>query len=128
MVSIVNFSVLAWFPTHLIRSYDLPAATAGYLFGVFGAVASLIGGLLLPFFSRRLIAKGRPDGPIRVAISALAISTPLLMAALLAPTGRWSILLVALPLLCQRGLGILLPAVERLLAPGRVRAPMVAPI
>lgn len=126
MVSIVNFSVLAWFPTHLIRSYGLPPATAGYLFGILGVVASIAGGLMLPFFSRRLVAGGRPDGHIRVAIAALVISTPLLMAALLAPSARWSIVLVALPLVCQLGLGILLAAVAPLLAPARVRAQMVA--
>lgn len=126
MVSIVNFSVLAWFPSHLIRSYGLPPATAGYLFGIFGVVASIIGGLLLPFCSRRMVAGGRPDGHIRVAIVALMISTPLLIAALLAPSARWSIALVAVPLVCQLGLGILLAAVAPLLAPGRVRAQMVA--
>jgi MFS family permease len=126
MVSIINFSVLAWFPTHLIRSYGLPAADAGYLFGIFGVVASLAGGLLLPFLSRRLIEHGRPDGPVRVAIGAIAISTPLLFAALLAPTAEWSIILVAIPLLCQLGLGILLAAVAPMLAPSRVRAQMVA--
>lgn len=126
LVSAVNFSILTWFPTHLIRSYGLSATSAGYMFGVAGVLASLAGGLLLPFIARRLAARGRFDGPLTIALAVSCISTPLLLLSLLAPTPSISMLAAVIPLALQMGLGILMAATAPLLAPASVRAQLVA--
>lgn len=126
LVSAVNFSILAWFPTHLIRSYGLSATSAGYAFGIAGVLASLAGGLLLPFISRRLTARGRADAPLTIAMFVAILSTPLLVLALLAPTAEIAMAAVIVPLVLQMGLGILMAATAPLLAPASVRAQVVA--
>lgn len=126
LVSAVNFSILAWFPTHLIRSYGLSATSAGYAFGIAGVLASLAGGLLLPFISRRLTARGRADAPLTIAMFVACVSTPLLVLALLAPTADLAMAAVTVPLVLQMGLGILMAASAPLLAPATVRAQVVA--
>lgn len=126
LISSVNFSILTWYPTHLIRSYGMSAATAGYMFGIVGVTTSLIGGLLLPYVARRIVAHGRFDGPMLIALAVGIISTPLLVMSLLAPTPTISIVVVTLPLILQIGLGILFAATAPLLAPGHIRGQLVA--
>lgn len=126
LVSAINFSILTWYPTHLIRSYGLAAPDAGYLFGTVGVATSLAGGLLLPWIARRMVAKGRFDSTLTIALVVCCVSSPLLIASLLAPTAELSILIAAIPFTLQFGLGILLAATAPLLAPPRIRAQLVA--
>jgi MFS family permease len=126
LVSAINFSILTWYPTHLIRSYGLAAADAGYLFGTVGIATSLAGGLLLPWVARRMVAKGRFDSTLTIALVVCCLSSPLLIASLLAPNAELSILIAAIPFTLQFGLGILLAATAPLLAPPRIRAQLVA--
>jgi MFS family permease len=126
LISSVNFSILTWYPTHLIRSYGMSASNAGYLFGLFGVSASLIGGLLLPYGARRFVARGRFDGPMVVALGVCIVSTPLLVIALLAPSATASMAVVMAPLILQIGLGILFASTAPLLAPGHIRGQLVA--
>lgn len=125
-VSSVNFSILTWYPTHLIRTYGMAPTDAGYLFGIFGVVTSLIGGLLVPFAARRLAASGRYDGAMTIALVAAVVSTPLIILALLASTPALSIAIMVLPLIIQMGLGILLASTAPLLAPGAICGQVVA--
>ncbi|WP_289145128.1 MFS transporter [uncultured Sphingobium sp.] len=126
LISSVNFSILTWYPTHLIRSYGMVASDAGYLFGLFGVSASLVGGLLLPFVARRFVARGRFDGPMLIALAVGIISTPLLVIALLAHSATISMAVVIVPLILQIGLGILFASTAPLLAPGHIRGQLVA--
>jgi predicted MFS family arabinose efflux permease len=126
LVSAINFSILTWFPTHLIRSYGLAAPDAGYLFGTVGVATSLVGGLLLPWIARRMVAKGRFDSTLTIALFVCCLSSPLLIASLLAPSPELAILIAAIPFTLQFGLGILLAATAPLLAPPQIRAQLVA--
>jgi MFS transporter, Spinster family, sphingosine-1-phosphate transporter len=80
-LAIVFLSVPAWYPTYLIRVYDLSAATVGFQFGVVLLIASSAALLLAPIFTKALEARGFDDAPLRVAaistvgmfVSALAI-------------------------------------------------------
>lgn len=125
-VSAINFSILTWYPTHLIRSYGLAAPDAGYLFGTVGVATSLAGGLLLPWIARRMTAKGRFDSTLTIALAVCCLSSPLLIASLLAPNAELAILIAATPFTLQFGLGILLAATAPLLAPPQIRAQLVA--
>jgi MFS family permease len=126
LLAMVNYSVLAWYATYLIRTFDMPASEAGYLFGLTGLAASVAGGLLLPYASERLLRRGHFDAPLKVALVALAVATPLMTISLLTPDRSLAIPLAAVALFFLLGLGILLAAVATILAPGRIRAQMVA--
>lgn len=126
LVSSINFSILTWFPTHVIRTYLLSPSTVGFVFGTGGIVASLAGGLLLPYVSRRMIARGQHDAPLLIAIGVACVSSPLLILALLAPNATVSLGAMFVPLALQTGLGILLASTAPLLAPSGIRAQLVA--
>lgn len=126
LVSAINFSILTWYPTHLIRSYGFDAPVAGYLFGTVGIATSLAGGLLLPYIARRMVAGRRFDSTLTIALAVCCISSPLLIASLLAPTSAMALAIAAIPFTLQFGLGILLAATAPLLAPPQIRAQLVA--
>jgi len=126
LVSAINFSLLTWYPTHLIRSYGLDAPVAGYLFGTVGVATSLAGGLLLPYVARRMVARRRFDSTLTIALAVCCISSPLLIGSLFASSPAVALAIAALPFTLQFGLGILLAATAPLLAPPQIRAQLVA--
>lgn len=126
LVSAINYSILTWFPTHLIRSYDIGAAEAGYAFGLLGLPASLVGGTFLAWLARRLARGGKLEGPLLIAAGVSLLSTPLLAFALAAPSRDLALGLMVLPMILQMGMGILLATSSALLAPGGIRSQMVA--
>ncbi|MDB5714007.1 MAG: transporter [Sphingomonadales bacterium] len=73
LLSILNYGGLSWFPTHLIRTFDLSPGRTGVLLGAIQLVGSLIGAVggaaLTEYFQRR----GRKDAHLRtVVVVALA--------------------------------------------------------
>jgi predicted MFS family arabinose efflux permease len=126
LVSAINFSILTWYPTHLIRSYELAASEAGYLFGTVGVATSLAGGLILPWMARRMVAKRYYASTMTIALLVCCVSSPLLVASLLAPNAELAIIIAAIPFTLQFGLGILLATTAPHLAPPQIRAQSVA--
>ncbi|PAL21532.1 MFS transporter [Sphingopyxis sp. GW247-27LB] len=126
LVSAINFSILTWYPTHLIRSYGLEAPVAGYQFGTVGVATSLAGGLLLPYIARRMVARQRFDSTLTIALTVCCVSSPLLIGSLFAPNPLLALAIAAIPFTLQFGLGILLAATAPLLAPPQIRAQLVA--
>jgi len=126
ITSIVNFSVFAWFPSHLIRLYEMPAATAGLLFGGIGVAATLAGGLLIPALAAHLGRKGYVDGSIRVSLACAVLIAPLLLASLLASDLTIALLCLAPSILLQLGVAVLFVTTSPLLSPGMYRAQMAA--
>lgn len=126
LVSAINFSLLSWYPTHLIRSYGLDAPDAGYLFGTVGVATSLAGGLFLPYLARRMVDRRQFDSTLTIALGVCCLSSPLLIASLMAPSPSAAIAIATLPFTLQFGLGILLAATAPLLAPTQIRAQLVA--
>jgi MFS family permease len=126
VVSAINFSILTWYPTHLIRSYGLAASEAGYLFGTVGVATSLAGGLILPWVARRMVAKRYYKSTLAIALLVCCVSSPLLIASLLAPNAELAIIIGVIPFTLQFGLGILLATTAPHLAPPQIRAQAVA--
>jgi MFS family permease len=126
LVSAINFSILTWYPTHLIRTYELAASHAGYLFGTVGVATSLAGGLFLPWLARRMVAKGGYASTMTISLAVCCVSSPLLIASLFAPNAESAIVIAVIPFMLQFGLGILLATTAPHLAPQPIRAQAVA--
>ena len=126
ITSVVNFSIFAWFPTHLIRFFDMPAVTAGLVFGGIGVAATMGGGLVIPAVAIRLGRHGYPDASIRIAIGCAVLIAPLLSAALLAADPGLALLFLAPSMFLQLGVAVLFVSMSPLLSPGMYRAQMAA--
>lgn len=63
--------LVAWTPTVLIRSYGVPAAEAGYIFGFVGMPTIILGNLIWPVIAERL---GRTDRGVGL-LTALCAAT-----------------------------------------------------
>lgn len=126
LLSMVNYSVLAWYATYLIRTFGLSASDAGFLFGLIGLGASVAGGLCLPLASEALLRRGVFDAPLRVALLCIGVSTPLIVISFISSTPSLAVSLAAVALFFMLGPGILMAATATILAPGRIRAQMVA--
>lgn len=126
ITSIINFSNFAWFPSHLIRTFELPASSAGMLFGTIGTAATLVGGLIIPYCAACLGRRGYVDANLRVASVCVGLAAPLLVCSLLSADLRLTLLLLALAVLMQLGVAVLFVSTSPLLAPGTFRAQMAA--
>lgn len=126
MIAVLNLGVLAWYPTHLVRTYGLKVQDAGYLFGLIGVGTTLIGGLAVPAVADWLNRRGRHDGFIWASLISVIVLTPLLIAALSAPTATISLAFSAPAFLVMIGMGIMCTSSVPLLCPGHLRAQVAA--
>lgn len=69
-------SLVAWTPTVLVRSYGMPAAEAGYIFGLVGMPTIVIGNLIWPVVAGRLGRKDRGRGLLTALCAATCIAAP----------------------------------------------------
>lgn len=122
LLTLVPFSLTAWFPTFLIRRFDLTAQAAGYSFGTAFALCAISGSLILPWIADRLAKKGRGDAIPLVAAVALAIGAPFALLAPLAGDAETAVLLVAPAIFFLAGAPTLATVAVHMVAPIRARA------
>lgn len=98
LFAITGISIIAWYPTLLIRSYGLSPAQAGSAFGLTYLVFGSLGTLAGAFVSEWLARRGYADANLRVvAISALGVLVPATLAPLM--PGVTGVLLLLAPVL-----------------------------
>lgn len=121
-----GYAVLAWAPTHLVRSMDVTRAEAGFGLGIavmLGGLAGVIGGTTI---ADRLAARGVRDGKFRVAAAACAIGAVLAVLLALAPGAATYITLIGLMTICSSAGIALGPAALQEIAPGEMRGQALA--
>ncbi|MGE0829971.1 MAG: MFS transporter [Hyphomonadaceae bacterium] len=126
IASLLNFGIVSWVPTLMIRAFDVPAARAGYMFGAVGAGASLLGAFGWPMLARRVSRPGSADGALRCLMAGSLGACPFLIAAAFAP--NMIVLLVVLGFACfmVSGGGVLAPLAIQSYGRTRMRARLVA--
>lgn len=122
LLTLVPFSLAAWFPTFLIRRFDLTAQAAGYSFGTAFALCAISGSLILPWIADRLAKRGRGDAIPTVAAVALLIGAPFAFLAPLAGDAQTAVLLVAPAIFFLAGAPTLATVAVHMIAPVRARA------
>jgi hypothetical protein len=70
-------ALAAWMPTIVVRGYGLKAESVGYLLGVCGLPATLLGTLVWPAVVALLERRGRPFGIFFCLIVVIGAATPL---------------------------------------------------
>jgi MFS family permease len=120
-LSILGYGYLNWYPTFLIRTYQLEMAGVGKTFGilylVFGSLGALCGALL----SESLARRGRRDANLRVI--AVVASLLLLTAALgpMMPTATLALIVAAPTLLLLNAFYGAAVAALQFITPNRMR-------
>ena len=83
-VSMIIWSVNAWFPAFMDRNYGWSPAEIGSSFGFVSMISTLLGGLCAGLVVDRLVARGYDDAHLRVLMLTLAFGVPLGVAGFLA--------------------------------------------
>ena len=122
LLTLIPFSIAAWFPTFLIRRFGLTAQEAGYSFGTAFATCAVSGSLILPWIADRWSKRGRGDAIPSIAVLALLLGAPFALLAPLAGDARTSVLLVAPAIFFLAGSPTLATVAVHMIAPPRARA------
>lgn len=70
-----------WYPAHLIRTFDLPASTIGFAYGIVALTCGSAGAFGLSAIAERLALRGRKDILLRLATAAIPLALMLFLAA-----------------------------------------------
>lgn len=123
---LAGYAVLAWAPTHLVRSMNITRAEAGYGLGLavmLGGLIGVIGGTTL---ADRLAARGVRDGKFRIAAGACTIGALIAILLAMTSTATVYIALIGLMTVCS-STGIALgPAALQEIAPNEMRGQALA--
>lgn len=122
----VNFGIVAWFPTFLVRAFGWTPSEAGYALGSMGMLTSVGGTLLLPWCADVLSKRGVQDALVRVALFACLVGGALMIVALNLSQPRFMISLMVPALTLIGGLAALPSIAVQLISPNRMRGQLVA--
>ena len=122
LLTLIPFSLSAWFPTFLIREFGLTAQEAGYSFGSAFALCAVSGSLILPWIADRLAKNGRADAIPSIAALALVLGAPFAFFAPLAGDAQTAVLLVAPAIFFLAGAPTLATVAVHMIAPARASA------
>ena len=78
-ITMLAYGAMAWMPSVLVRTHGVSTATAGLALGAVLLVAAPLGVMVSGALVDRALARGRADGPMRVALGGvvlLAVSVP----------------------------------------------------
>ena len=76
-VSMIIWSVNAWFPAFMDRNYGWSPAQIGSSFGLVSMAGTLLGSLFAGLIVDRMVARGHDDAHLRVLMLTLAVGVPL---------------------------------------------------
>lgn len=126
LLTVLTYGTLAWFIEFLIRTYDVPRATAGMNFGLISIIAGSLGALTIGWLVQPLVARGVIDAPARMLMLVAMLLFILGVAAPLSPTPTIAIILACPAMFLLNG--FYGPAVTALQAitPNRMKAQITA--
>lgn len=126
VIQTVIYAIVAWFPTILVRTHDVPIADAGILYGTVGLMFGTAGAIFGPYLAGMLQRNGRGDGLYVIAFGFVALPVPFVFLSLLAPTVAVALMAVAVILFCFMASSAMPPLLPQLIAPNAMRAQITA--
>ncbi|MDB5364895.1 MAG: hypothetical protein JWM77_822 [Rhodospirillales bacterium] len=96
LVGFVNYGLIGWAPTHLIRHFGLSTSLVGPTLGLFATIGGMIGAAAGTFLCDRWTNAGMPAAKFRVLAIGVAIAVPPLLLLPFAPTATVAIACVGL--------------------------------
>lgn len=126
VIQTVIYAIVAWFPTILVRTHDVPIADAGILYGTVGLIFGTAGAIFGPYLAGMLQRNGRSDGLYVIGFGFVALPVPFVFLTLLAPTVAIALMAVAVVLFCFMASSAMPPLLPQLIAPNAMRAQITA--
>lgn len=126
LLATASYGFFTWAPSFLIRTYDFEASKAGYSFGLLVLILGTGGTLLGGVFADRLLARGKLDAKMRVAIYAGGATLVFGCIAPLMPSAPLALLFLA-PTVVSIGIPVGLgPAALNFITPNQLRGQVIA--
>lgn len=126
VMSMVSMGVVAWAPTMLSRAFGIPPSHGGMLFGTMGVIAGVTGTLVVPATVMLLIRRGMANGLVATMVCCVLIVLAATAVCLQAQSAYAWLVCFAPGLAALAGLTTLPPVVISMLAPGPIRARLMA--
>lgn len=118
---IVVFGIVAWTPSLFVRSFGWTTAQIGVAYGTTAMLAGGLGTLLSNPLARALAAGGRPGGPTRANVLAVAIGMPVAVLVPLSPTPELALAGLGVFSFCVGISSTMMPVVLQLATPHAYR-------
>lgn len=126
LVGILAFAMLTWYPTHLVRHYEVAQTMAGYAFGGIGLAVTPVAVYAGPALMKWFNGGRRHDGYVWVGIISLVLMAPLMVASMMASTVTTSLVFAAPAFLLMLTIGNLGTVIMPMLPPAAMRGQVVA--
>jgi MFS family permease len=104
---IMIYGLGGWAPTYLVRQFHWATGDAGILIGLASMICGVSGMLVAPRVAEVWRARGRADAPVMVLAGGLLLGFPLVIAAVLAPSGYAFLAFYAAAMFCIMGTGMM---------------------
>ena len=125
-LSLQGFALFTWIVELFVRKHEWTRSEIGVSYGLIAIVFGVLGSVLSGFVAGRLVALGRPDGPMRVCLWGTLGLAPLAVAMPLVGSGHLALaLLVPITFCMAMPTGLSISALQAI-APNRMRGQLVA--
>lgn len=104
---VMIYGLGGWAPTYLVRQFHWATGDAGILIGLASMTCGVSGMLVAPRVAEVWRARGRADAPVMVLAGGLLLGFPLVIAAVLAPSGYAFLAFYAAAMFCIMGTGMM---------------------
>ena len=126
LIALLAIGTSLWFPTFLIRTYEMTPGQVGLAYGMVMLVCGTIGTLTGGWLSGRLMRSGHADANMRIVLYATFLKGAPLIAAPLMPTATLSLAFMAVgTLIGQASQGVMLAAIQDV-TPNQLRGQITA--
>lgn len=126
IIQTVIYAIVAWFPTILVRTHEIPNANAGILYGTVGLLFGTTGAIFGPYLAGRVQKAGRNDGLYFIGFGFVAMAVPFVVLTMLAPSANIALFGVGIVLFCFMASSAMPPLLPQLIAPNAMRAQITA--
>ena len=126
LIGMLSIGVTLWYPTFLVRTYQLPIAQAGLYYGLLMLVCGTIGTIGGGWVSGRLMRKGQADANMRIVLATTVLKAVPLIIGPLMPSATLALLCMGIGTLIGQGAqGVLIAAIQDV-TPNRLRGQVMA--
>lgn len=126
LIGMLSIGVSLWYPTFLIRTYQMPVAQVGLYYGILMLVCGTVGTIIGGWLSGRLMRKGQPDANMRIVLGTTILKAVPLVVGPLMPNAALALGCMAVAtLIGQAAQGVIISAIQDV-TPNQLRGQVMA--
>ncbi|OCC25728.1 MFS transporter [Croceicoccus estronivorus] len=126
LIGMLSIGVTLWYPTFLVRTYQMPIAQAGLYYGLLMLVCGTIGTIGGGWVSGVLMKKGRTDANMQIVLATTILKGLPLIIGPLMPSAPLALLFMGIGTLIGQGAqGVMIAAIQDV-TPNRLRGQVMA--